>query len=172
MLLAWQAHCLARSPLTRPPYRSTHSRIDDLRLHAQSLAETLVQFLSGESRQLRRSAVKLIQLLIASTGQQIMLRHIPSVISLLQSDDWGLRAVALETLKLVPDLEISQSWLSPIIAMLQAEDWGLRAVALEALALLNCSALVTVAARLLDQLRKRDVELHWEVTPYLDRVAK
>ena len=90
--------------------------------------------------------MKLIQLLIASTGQQIMLRHIPSVISLLQSDDWGLRAVALETLKLVPDLEISQSWLSPIIAMLQAEDWGLRAVALEALALLNCSALVTVAA--------------------------
>ena len=38
MLLAWQAHCLASSPLTRPPSRSTHSRIDNLRLHAQSLA--------------------------------------------------------------------------------------------------------------------------------------
>uniref|UniRef100_A0A7S3B3E9 HEAT repeat domain-containing protein n=1 Tax=Haptolina ericina TaxID=156174 RepID=A0A7S3B3E9_9EUKA len=129
-----------------------------------AIAEILVLSLGGESRRsVRRSAVGLLRLLVASAGQRVLGAQVPRLLELLQHKDWGVRCAALEALKCVPDQLVSCSCWSLIVSQLSHPDWGLRQVAVEALALLNSDTLTAVAFRLLDQIACESDALDWEV---------
>jgi len=123
-----------------------------------SAAETLVQCLPCAARPVRRCAVRLLHLLVGASGEKALQRSVPRVVDLLGHREWGTRATAIETLKLVPNM-IDRDSSMRLVLSLTHQDWGVRQVALEALALLDPEALAVVAVPMLSLLNRLD----WEV---------
>ena len=102
--------------------------------------------LESRSRAVRRATVRLLRLIVEGCGQTVLQRQVPNLVGLLRHPEWGVRCVALETLKLAPDA-IDQACATRLVLQLQHPDWGLRHVALEAIAALEPEVLTAVAVQ-------------------------